>query len=274
MPEKTLKPRIPKRTDPIVLPGGKGRLPAHAVGSQHPEEPAEHAHLGLVPDRAKDEDILDSSAPSATRSYDDADSAFEAIADERVQQYLDQKVIGERIRALRLKRSMGLIELGTRTGLSASFLSQLETGRVVPTLRNLARIALVFDKDLSWFFREEKPVPFRILRRTDRVRLILDRKDASRFISESLGVLVPDRNIVPCLAEFHPSNAACEFTPKIFTGQEFVYLIEGELWVTTPRERQMLEAGDVAWIDGSTKRQYDCSGEQTAHAMIITFPRE
>ncbi len=34
---------------------------------------------------------------------------------------------------------MGLVELGRHTGLSASFLSQLETGRVVPTLRNLAR---------------------------------------------------------------------------------------------------------------------------------------
>lgn len=207
-------------------------------------------------------------------SLGDAFQDFEAIKDEKVQEYLDQKVIGERIRALRLKRSMGLIDLGTRTGLSASFLSQLETGRVVPTLRNLARIALVFDKDLSWFFRDERPVDFRILRRNDRVRLILDRKDASRFVSESLGVLVPDRNIVPCLAEFYPRAAACEFTPKIFTGQEFIYLIEGCLWITTPRERQQLEAGDVAWIDGSTKRQYDCSGEDTAHAMIITFPRE
>jgi transcriptional regulator with XRE-family HTH domain len=202
------------------------------------------------------------------------DGALDAINDDKVQEYLDQRVIGERIRGLRLKRSMGLIELGTRTGLSASFLSQLETGRVVPTLRNLARIALVFEKDLAWFFREEKPVDFRILRRKDRVRLILDRKDASRFISESLGILVPDRNIVPCLAEFYPKAAACEFTPKIFTGQEFIFLIEGALWITTPREKQHLEAGDVAWIDGTTRRQYECSGANTAQAMIITFPRE
>ena len=204
----------------------------------------------------------------------DFEESFEPIPDDKVEQYLDQKVIGERIRALRLKRSMGLIELGTRTGLSASFLSQLETGRVVPTLRNLARIALVFEKDLSWFFHDDKAVDFRILRRGDRVRLILDRKDASRFISENLGVLVPDRNIVPCLAEFYPRSEACEFTPKIFTGQEFVYIIEGALWINTPREHHLLEAGDVAWIDGSTKRQYECSGENTARAMIITFPKD
>jgi transcriptional regulator with XRE-family HTH domain len=72
---------------------------------------------------------------------------------ETAERFIAEKRIGERIRRLRLKKSMGLVELGKHTGLSASFLSQLETGRVVPTLRNLARIAMVFSKDLSYFFR-------------------------------------------------------------------------------------------------------------------------
>ncbi len=67
------------------------------------------------------------------------------------ERFITEKRLGERIRRLRLKKSMGLVELGKHTGLSASYLSQLETGRVVPTLRNLARIAMVFSKDLSYF---------------------------------------------------------------------------------------------------------------------------
>ncbi len=90
---------------------------------------------------------------------------FDTVEAEKVEQYIDDKFIGERIRRLRLKRSMGLVELGTRTGLSASFLSQLETGRVVPTIRNLAKLALVFQKDLSYFFRQEKTVNFRSSRK-------------------------------------------------------------------------------------------------------------
>src|SRR6202044_737268 len=85
--------------------------------------------------------------------------------------FIAEKRIGERIRRLRLKRSMGLVELGRHTGLSASFLSQLETGRVVPTLRNLARIAMVFSKDLSFFFESEPVSIFRVHRKHDRVRL-------------------------------------------------------------------------------------------------------
>jgi len=87
------------------------------------------------------------------------------------ERFITEKRLGERIRRLRLKKSMGLVELGRHTGLSASFLSQLETGRVVPTLRNLARIAMVFSKDLSYFFESEPVAIFRVHRKKDRVRM-------------------------------------------------------------------------------------------------------
>ena len=203
-----------------------------------------------------------------------ATTEIDAVEPEKVEQYIDEKFIGERIRRLRLKRSMGLVELGTRTGLSASFLSQLETGRVVPTIRNLAKLALVFQKDLSYFFRQEKAVTFRSLPKDDRIRLTRNAKDGSRFVSESLSALIPDRRMVPCLAEFFPGDQPCDFTPKIFPGMEFVYVLEGSLCLSSASGNEQLDGGDVGWIDGRTKRQYICSGDQHAKAMIITFPQE
>ncbi len=199
---------------------------------------------------------------------------IDAVEADKVEQYIDDKFIGERIRRLRLKRSMGLVELGTRTGLSASFLSQLETGRVIPTIRNLAKLALVFQKDLSYFFRQEKAVTFRSLRKSDRVRLTRNAKDGSRFVAESLSALIPDRRMVPCLAEFFPGDQPCDFTPKIFPGMEFIYVLEGSLCLASTSGNEQLDGGDVAWIDGRTKRRYICSGERHSKAMIITFPQE
>ncbi len=199
---------------------------------------------------------------------------IESVEAEKVEQYIDDRFIGERIRRLRLKRSMGLVELGTRTGLSASFLSQLETGRVIPTIRNLAKLALVFQKDLSYFFRQERQVTFRSMRKNDRVRLTRNSKDGSKFVSESLSALIPDRRMVPCLAEFFPGEQPCEFTPKIFAGTEFVYVLEGSLCLSSTSGREQMDGGDVGWIDGRTKRQYICSGEKSAKAMILTLPQE
>jgi transcriptional regulator with XRE-family HTH domain len=188
----------------------------------------------------------------------------------RIEQQIDEKMIGERIRAMRLKRSMGLVELGKLTGLSASFLSQLETGRVVPTIRNLARIALVFERDLSCFFRQDRRVTFRRLPAKDRIPILRKQKHNSRFISESLGSLIPDRHIVPCLAEFLPGGDLCEFTPKIFSGTEFVYVLHGSLEVAASNQRHFLESGDTVWIDATTPRQYLCHGSDRAKALIVT----
>jgi transcriptional regulator with XRE-family HTH domain len=52
--------------------------------------------------------------------------------------------IGEKLRSLRLRKSMGLVELGRHTGLSAALLSKLERGKLYPTLPTLLRIAMVF----------------------------------------------------------------------------------------------------------------------------------
>jgi transcriptional regulator with XRE-family HTH domain len=119
---------------------------------------------------------------------------------------IEAKFIGHKIHSLRVKSSIGLAELGRRAGLSPSFLSQLETGRVVPTLRNLARISLVFGKDLSYFFREERQKFFRISRAKERTRISVEKKSAPSFFSESLSALIPDLSIVPNVIDFLPRS--------------------------------------------------------------------
>src|SRR6202051_4983148 len=64
--------------------------------------------------------------------------------------------IGEKLRSLRLRKSMGLVELGKHTSLSAAMLSKLERGKLFPTLPTLLRIALVFGVGLEYFFTDER----------------------------------------------------------------------------------------------------------------------
>jgi transcriptional regulator with XRE-family HTH domain len=181
--------------------------------------------------------------------------------------------LGERIKKLRLKRSMGLVELGRKTGLSASFLSQLETGRVVPTLRNLARIALTFEKDLSYFFDANDPNAqrvFRLQRKKDRVRLPFGGATPD-YIAESFGILVPEGGLRPCMAEFLPGEERESFHPKQYPGIEMVYVLNGTLEVTRRGETHTLEPRDVLYVSGETKRSYRAHGGDSAQALIISF---
>jgi transcriptional regulator with XRE-family HTH domain len=178
--------------------------------------------------------------------------------------------LGERIKKLRLKKSMGLVELGRKTGLSASFLSQLETGRVVPTLRNLARIALVFDKDLSHFFDTGEQRVFRVQRKKDRVRLPMGGPEPD-YIAESFGILIPEGGLRPCLAEFLPGDDRAAFHPKQYPGVEMVYVLSGSVAVERKGEPHQLDARDVLYVSGETQRTYRSAGTEPAQALIISF---
>lgn len=203
----------------------------------------------------------------------ETNSALDAINDASIEASIEAKAIGEKIRQLRLKRSMGLVELGQRTGLSPSFLSQLETGRVTPTLRNLARISMVFKKDMSYFFRVADANSFRISRAKNRIRLPIGEKKTPFLISESMSALIPDRSVVPCIAEFLPGIEDAAFHPQIFPGLEFAYVINGSVLLSNETEKQILEPGDVAWVEGTANRQYRRHGETAAKALIVTFPK-
>ncbi|WP_263408202.1 helix-turn-helix domain-containing protein [Terriglobus tenax] len=196
------------------------------------------------------------------------------VHEDEVEASIQAKEIGKKIRRLRLSRSMGLVELGVQAGLSASFLSQLETGRVVPTVKHLARIAQAFDKDMAIFFHRapEKDEPFRILREDERIHLKLGGKGTAEMITQNMSALIPDHRIVPCIADLAPSDQGVGFHPTIFQGLEFVFVMEGELEMTVGREIQTAHTNDAIWVDGHIQRIYRSANSSNAKAMIITFP--
>jgi transcriptional regulator with XRE-family HTH domain len=193
------------------------------------------------------------------------------IDPETAERFIAEKRIGERIKRLRLKKSMGLVELGKHTGLSASFLSQLETGRVVPTLRNLSRIAMVFSKDLSYFFETEPNALFRVHRRRERVRLPQTGVNAPTYYFESLGYMVPDRHMDPYFAEFIPLTKEMEPKAHMHPGFEFLYILDGELEVHHGEQTVTLESGDALYFDASTPHSYQCVSKKSATAIIVTM---
>jgi transcriptional regulator with XRE-family HTH domain len=187
------------------------------------------------------------------------------------ERFITEKHIGERIRRLRLKKSMGLVDLGRHTGLSASFLSQLETGRVVPTLRNLARIAMVFSKDLSYFFESEPAAVFRVHRKKDRVRMPQTGVEPPSYTFESLGYMVPDRHMDPYYAEFVPLPEQVEPKAHMHTGFEFLYVVAGELSLRHGDQEATLSPGDAVYFDAGTPHSYRCAGNKPAEAIIVTL---
>ncbi len=65
---------------------------------------------------------------------------------------LGARAIGEKLRAARQGRQMSLRELASRAEVSASMLSQVETGKVFPSVRSIYAIAAALGLPMDYFF--------------------------------------------------------------------------------------------------------------------------
>jgi transcriptional regulator with XRE-family HTH domain len=194
----------------------------------------------------------------------------DVVSAEAAESCIEHKHIGERIRQLRQRKGMGLVELGRHTGLSASFLSQLETGRVVPTLRNLARIAMVFSRSLIYFFEPERPEMFRIVRAGDRQRLPQTGVEDPAYFFESLGQVPAEQSIAPYVAEFLPGPEARPQRPHQHAGMEFLVVLSGRLQLTHDGMVDVLDEGDAVYFDAEAVHSYEQLGENPCSAMILS----
>ena len=125
---------------------------------------------------------------------------------------LERYKIGEKIRSLRVKKKLGLAQLGEHTGLSPAMLSKIGRDQLFPTLPTLLRIALVFGVGLEHFFVETSERPtIAVVRREDRLRLP-DRpgEEAPSYFFESLDFPVTDRKLQAFYAEFPAQSNASE----------------------------------------------------------------
>lgn len=65
------------------------------------------------------------------------------------------RAIGEKLRTIRQEHQMSLRELSDRAEISASMLSQIETGKVFPSVRSLYSIAAALHVSIDYFFPEQ-----------------------------------------------------------------------------------------------------------------------
>src|SRR5215218_5929730 len=118
---------------------------------------------------------------------------------------LERYRIGPKVRALRQKKKLGLIQLGEHTGLSPAMLSKIERGQLFPTLPTLLRIALVFGVGLDHFFSSSAArKALGIVRRRERTRFaerLGGRDPAWEF--ECLDFAATERKLNAYWSKFH-----------------------------------------------------------------------
>jgi transcriptional regulator with XRE-family HTH domain len=179
--------------------------------------------------------------------------------------------IGEKMRALRLRKKMGLVELGQHTGLSPALLSKIERGKMFPTLPTLLRVALVFSVGLDYFFGGGQKRPaLAVVRAADRLSFpdrAGARKPAYRF--ECLDYPVTERRLNAYFVRFEAAGAE-QAEPHQHEGAEIVFVTAGAVAITVGDEEHVLQEGDSMYFDPSPPHSYRGVGRRACTAVVVT----
>jgi transcriptional regulator with XRE-family HTH domain len=190
-----------------------------------------------------------------------------------ITQGLGRYSIGEKLRTLRLRKSMGLVELSKHTGLSAALLSKLERGKLFPTLPTLLRIAMVYPVGLDYFFSDErKRRVVSVVRKQDRVRFP-ERAGVQEvpYYFESLDYKANERRLSGFVAEFLEVGPE-KVRPHQHPGVELLYVLKGSLTMKIGTEEFQLDAEDAIYFDATVQHSYRRRGARACTGVIITVP--
>jgi quercetin dioxygenase-like cupin family protein len=186
-----------------------------------------------------------------------------------ITQGLKRYSIGEKLRRLRLRKSMGLGELSKHTGLSPSLLSKLERDLMHPTLPTLLRIALVFSVGLEYFFNPEPKRVLEIVRKRERLRFpeAPDIRHPS-YHFESLDFLAENRKLNAYYAEFEAAEGSHAHRHQ-HAGVEFLYLISGKLLLQIGEDESELSEGDAIYFESGIPHAYRKVGPRRTTALVV-----
>ena len=179
---------------------------------------------------------------------------------------VDKTQIGERLRLSRQNLGLSLRALAERTGLSASFLSQVELGQTMPSLGSLTRIAESLQLTVSMLLHGERSTGA-VVRASVRGAL---HSEWSRATMASLVPAAADERLQAVLIRLDTQGrtGVTHYAPG---RRLFAYCVAGEAVAIAqePTEEFALGSGDSLVLDGPRKVAWENRASAQAELLVV-----
>jgi transcriptional regulator with XRE-family HTH domain len=187
--------------------------------------------------------------------------------------------VGEKIKRLRQGAGWSVEQLAERAGLESDELERIEREMLSPTLGVLTKICDGLGVRLGRFFDLGPRKYYALVRSSDeKVVTRVDSKDGAGYGYEytSLGFEKRERVMEPFLITISPPSDASEMEkPSTHDGEEFIYVLEGELEIQLQDEHFLLQSGDSIYYDASVPHRVLHRGQGPAKMLaVIHLPRK
>ncbi|GIN90919.1 DNA-binding protein [Siminovitchia terrae] len=174
---------------------------------------------------------------------------------------MDNK-LGREFKRIRKSKKLTLREVSERSGLSVSFLSQVERGISSVTFTSLRKIAEALEVNINLFFEAEEET-LSIKKQTLKKSAV-----QPNFTYTSLVGNMENPKFYPARIELKAGES--HTAPYTHHGQEFVYVLEGELKVVLENHEETLYAHESLHIDSTEKHVWYNETDQPVVLLVVS----
>jgi transcriptional regulator with XRE-family HTH domain len=187
-------------------------------------------------------------------------------------------IVGLKIKGFRESKNISVEELSQRSGLSTDQIVSIENDQYLPSLGPLIKIARALGVRLGTFLDDNDelgPVVCRAAER-ERDRSISFSNDATdarkNMVYHSLARQKAGRSMEPFFIDIQPSEEKA-FKLSAHEGEEFIYVMEGEIEIAYGKEKYVLKEGDSIFYDSIVEHHvHGASGKGAKILAVVYIP--
>jgi len=228
-------------------------------------EPTWETPAGSISAGTRRADSLTTAPPA---EQDGHDSAPTGQASASVPSLLTEPEVGATIRRLREERHLSLKDVAARSGLTQSFLSQVERSLTSPSVASLRKMAQAFGVSLAALFQGPTTPQDRVVRQSERRQLIHPKRQWRDYL------LTPNLTgkLQVILSVIEPGGGSGEEPYAHDSDEECVLVIRGRLQFWVGSDSYLLEEGDSIVFESRIPHRNVNPGPSQTEVLWITTP--
>ncbi|MCR5780371.1 MAG: XRE family transcriptional regulator [Bacteroidaceae bacterium] len=187
-----------------------------------------------------------------------------------------QTIVGSKIKGLRESKNLSVEEIAERSGLSVEQIHSIENDQHLPSLGPLIKVARALGVRLGTFLDDNDALGPVVCRAEDRERdaSISFSNDAvearQNMIYHSLAKQKAGRHMEPFIIEIKPDEIK-DFQLSAHEGEEFIYVMSGEVEIAYGKETYTLHEGDSIFYDSIVKHHVHGASGKAAKILAVVY---
>ncbi|MBQ8936917.1 MAG: helix-turn-helix transcriptional regulator [Prevotella sp.] len=185
-------------------------------------------------------------------------------------------IVGSKIKGIRETKNITIEEISERSGLSAEQIISIESDQNLPSLGPLIKIARALGVRLGTFLDDNDDLGPVVCRAADRERertisFSNGASDARKNMEyHSLAKQKSGRHMEPFIIDVAPSEEK-DFKLSAHEGEEFIYVLEGELEIEYGKEKFVLNEGDSIYYDSIVMHHVHGAPGKAAKILALVY---